>query len=103
MLTHITLHSTLLEREITAAVGVALEGEVDVVVGALHGGLVVGTQTTILSGKLSAVGQRDSTWTLGFTTSLLRCHTSPMKITRRVKSETSRRDSRSGDRRKGET
>jgi len=39
------------------AVGVAFEGEVDVMVGALHGGLVVGAQTTMLSGKLSAVGQ----------------------------------------------
>ena len=56
-LCNVTLRSTLLQRGIPTAVEVAFEGEVDVVVGALYGGLVVGAKASVLSGKLRAVGQ----------------------------------------------
>jgi len=57
MLTNITLCSTLLQRGVMAAVGVALEREVDIMVGALDPTLPIGTQSMVFRGKLHAVGE----------------------------------------------
>ena len=56
-LTDITLGPTLFERGITSTIGMALEHEVDVVMGALYGRLVVRAKAVVLSGKLQTVGE----------------------------------------------
>ena len=56
-LTDITLGPTLLERGITSTVGMALEREVDIMVGALDPPLPIGTQSMVFRGKLHAVGE----------------------------------------------
>jgi len=54
-LTNITLCPTLLEGDVLATIGMELEREVDVVMGALHGRLVVATESMVLPGEVHTV------------------------------------------------
>ena len=56
-MTDITLGPTLLERGITATIGMSLEREVDVVMGALYGRFVVRAKAVVLCGELQTVGE----------------------------------------------